>query len=109
MLPGMERATVYAIYFASLIFRESGLQDIFTSGQIRDRGGEQWTDRRLIYFRVLLNSRKAPTREIRENKPPAKYMAYTVCYSVNEGIHINHIIAQYDVVGNNVSYNVVLI
>ena len=24
--------TVYAIYFASLIFRESGLQDIFASG-----------------------------------------------------------------------------
>ena len=37
--------TVYAIYFASLIFRESGLQDISASGEIRDRGGEQsWTD-----------------------------------------------------------------
>ena len=28
----LEYTTVYAIYFASLIFRESGLQDIFVSG-----------------------------------------------------------------------------
>ena len=27
-----EKNTVYAIYFASLIFRESGLQDNFASG-----------------------------------------------------------------------------
>ena len=27
-----KETTVYAIYFASLIFRESGLQDIFASG-----------------------------------------------------------------------------
>ena len=40
-----ELITVYAIYFASLIFRESGLQDISASGLIRDRGEEQsWTE-----------------------------------------------------------------
>ena len=83
----------YELLYTPYVFRESNFsrigtsifQDIFASDQIRDRGGEQWTDRRLIYFRVLLNSRKAPTREIRENKTPAKYMAYTVfltCYKV---------------------------
>ena len=39
-------------------------------------------------FCVLLNSRKAPTREIRENKTPAKYMAYTV-FCVTDGRNAN--------------------
>ena len=32
MVTWLKKSTVYAIYFASLIFRESGRQDIYASG-----------------------------------------------------------------------------
>ena len=41
------------IHFASLIFRKSGLQDIFVSDYIRDRGGEQWTQKSVLFIHSL--------------------------------------------------------
>ena len=50
--------TVYAIYFASLIFHESGLQDIFASGSIRDQGGEQWTQKSVLIIHSFSEGKK---------------------------------------------------
>ena len=88
--------TAVIIYCIRHIFRESNFSRIGTLRHFRE-----WLNsrsRRAMYcvhkshscvgiggkyFRVLINSRIAPTREIRENKNPAKYMAYTVpCRSV---------------------------
>ena len=46
---------MYTPYISvSLIFHESGLQDIFASGSIRDQGGEQWTQKLVPIIHIIL-------------------------------------------------------
>ena len=70
--------TVYVIYFASLIFCELGLQDIFASGSIRDQGGEQWTQKSVAIIHSFSEGKSSN---------PALHMHCTTSIAYTSRIH----------------------